>query len=178
MRIRNSNERTCGVHVHALNGKKMKRLLSGVLLSVCCLLSLAQAARQEGTGAMFLLEEIARHRGKVVVLNFFATWCAPCREEIPGLVRLRRQYPTEDLVVLGICLDEDASLVQPFVREYGINYPVKTAGGDIAPMFGVRSVPHNSVYDTDGRLIANAPGFVPEETLRGVINMLLLKRKK
>jgi thiol-disulfide isomerase/thioredoxin len=154
----------------------MKRLLSGVFL-VFCVLSSVRTAPGQGTGAMLLLSEIAQHRGKVVVLNFFATWCAPCREEIPGLVRLRRHYSMDELVVLGISLDEDPSLVQPFVREYGINYPVKTASEDIVLMFGIRSVPHNSVYDTDGRLVANAPGLVVEDTLNGLIDMLL-KRKK
>jgi len=124
-------------------------------------------------GAMLLLSEIDQHKGKVVLLNFFATWCEPCQEEIPGLVRLRRDYPVNKLAVIGISLDEDPSLVAPFVAKYGINYPVKAASGDMVRMFSVRSVPHNTMYDTTGRLVVNQPGLIEEDDFRGVIDQLL-----
>jgi thiol-disulfide isomerase/thioredoxin len=146
-------------------------LLSALLL--CCMTSFARASESPGMGAMLLLSEIDRHKGKVVVLNFFATWCAPCREEIPGLVKLRRRYPVDKVAILGISLDEDPALLSPFVREYGINYPVKIAGADVLRMFNIRSVPHNAIYDLTGRLVANQPGLIAEEDFMNAIDGLL-----
>jgi len=135
--------------------------------------SFARAAESPGMGAMLLLSEIDQHKGKVVVLNFFATWCAPCQEEIPGLVRLRRHYPVDKVAILGISLDEDPALVPPFVGKYGINFPVKMASADVVRMFNIRSVPHNALYDAQGRLVANQPGIIEEEDFKDVIDQLL-----
>lgn len=154
----------------------MKRFLLCFFL-LLCVPGVTARAEPPGMGAMLLLGEIAQHRGKVVLLNFFATWCAPCREEIPGLVNLRRSYPPEKLAILGISLDEDPALLQPFVREQGINYPVKKASEDVLRMFSIRSVPHNTVYDTGGRLVANQPGLVSEEMFKGVIDKLLEQKQ-
>ena len=155
----------------------MKHALILSALWLCCLTSFAGPAESPGMGAMLLLSEIDQHKGKVVVLNFFATWCAPCREEIPGLVRLRRKYPVDKVAILGISLDEDPSLLPAFVGEYGINYPVKTASADVLRMFNIRSVPHNTVYDVTGRLVANHPGLIPEEAFRDVIDQLLEQKQ-
>jgi len=126
---------------------------------------------------MLLLSEIDQHKGKVVVLNFFATWCEPCREEIPGLVNLRRHYPVDKVAILGISLDENPALVPPFVGKYGINYPVKMASADVLRMFNIRSVPHNTVYDVAGRLVANQPGLIAEEDFKDAIDQLLEQKK-
>ena len=155
----------------------MKRLLLLFTLCFCCMPPIAGAAESPGLGAMLLLSEIDQHKGKVVVLNFFATWCAPCREEITGLVKLRRRYPVDKVVILGISLDEDPALVPPFIGKLGINYPVKMASVDVVRMFGVRSVPHNTVYDVAGRLVANEPGLVAEEDFQQAIDWLLERQK-
>jgi thiol-disulfide isomerase/thioredoxin len=155
----------------------MKRLLLLCALWLCCLPSFAGAAESPGMGAMLLLSEIDRHRGKVVVLNFFATWCAPCQEEIPGLVNLRRRYPVDKVAIIGISLDEDPALVPPFVGKYGINFPVKMASLDLMRMFNIRSVPHNAVYDTAGRLVANQPGVIAEGDFQDVIDQLLERKE-
>jgi thiol-disulfide isomerase/thioredoxin len=162
---------------HSMLKKIMKRFLMLSALCLCCMTSFAGAAESSGMGAMFLLSEIDRHKGKVVVLNFFATWCAPCREEIPGLVNLRRRYPVDKVAILGLSLDEDQALVPPFVGKYGINYPVKMASVDILRMFNIRSVPHNTVYDAAGRLVANQPGLIAEEDFKAAIDQLLERKE-
>ena len=155
----------------------MKRFLLLFVLCFCCLPLRAAVAESPGMGAMLLLREIDQHKGKVVVLNFFATWCAPCQEEIPGLVKLRRRYPVDKVVILGISLDEDQTLVPPFIGKYGINYPVKMASMDILRMFSIRSVPHNTVYDVAGRLVANQPGLIAEKDFQEAIDRLLEQKK-
>jgi len=151
----------------------MKRFLMPLVLWFCCMPSFAGATESPGMGAMLLLSEISQHKGKVVVLNFFATWCAPCQEEIPRLVNLRRHYPVDKVTILGISLDEDQALVPPFVGKYGINYPVRMASMDVLRMFKIRSVPHNTVYDVTGRLAVNQPGLIAEEDFKAFIDQLL-----
>jgi len=155
----------------------MKRLVILFTLWLCCMASFAEAAQSPGMGAMLLLSEIDQHRGKVVVLNFFATWCVPCREGIPGLVNLRRRYPVDRVAILGISLDENPDLVPPFIGKYGINYPVKMANADVLRMFNIRSVPHNTIYDPAGRLVANQPGFIAEEDFKAFIDQLLEQKQ-
>jgi len=155
----------------------MKRFLVTAVLCFCCMTPFAGAAESPGMDAMLLLSEIDQHKGKVVVLNFFATWCAPCQEEIPGLVRLRRNYPVGKVAILGISLDEDPALVPPFVGKYGINYPVRMASRDVLRMFNIRSVPHNTVYDATGRLAVNQPGLIAEEDFKDAIDRLLEQKK-
>jgi thiol-disulfide isomerase/thioredoxin len=155
----------------------MKRFALPLALWLCCMASVAEAVESPGMGAMLLLSEIDQHKGKVVVLNFFATWCVPCQDEIPGLVNLRRRYPVDRVAILGISLDEDPALVPPFVGKYGINYPVKMASLDVLRMFNIRSVPHNTVYDVTGRLVANQPGLIAEEDFKKAIDQLLEQKQ-
>ena len=155
----------------------MKRFWLLLALCLCCTVFPARAADSPGMGAMLLLSEIEQHKGKVVVLNFFATWCMPCRAEVPGLVKLRKHYSVDEVAILGISLDENPALVPPFVSEYGINYPVKMASRDVLRMFSIRSVPHNTVYDTMGRLVVNQPGFIAEEDFKRAIDRLLEQKK-
>ena len=155
----------------------MKRFLMPLVLWLCCLPAFAGAAESPAMDVMLLLSEISRHQGKVVVLNFFATWCAPCREEIPGLVNLRRHYPVDKVTILGISVDEEQALLPPFVGKYGINYPVKMASMDVLRMFNIRSVPHNTVYDATGHLAANQPGFITEEDFKAFIDQLLEQKE-
>lgn len=70
--------------------------------------------------------DLARYRGKVVVVNFWATWCAPCVEEMPGFVRLQDKYRDRDVVFVGVALDDPDS-VGPFIQKMGVSYPVLTA---------------------------------------------------
>jgi len=155
----------------------MKRLLMLFALWFCYTASFAGAAQGPGMGAMLLLSEIDQHKGKVVLLNFFATWCVPCREGIPGLVSLRRQYPVDKVAILGISLDENPALVPPFISKYGINYPVKMASGDILRMFSIRSVPHNVIYDPAGCLVINQPGGIAREDFKAFIDQLLEQKQ-
>src|SRR5512135_2308447 len=67
---------------------------------------------------------LSAYRGTVVLLNFWATWCGPCREEIPSLVSLQEKYRNKGLQIIGISLDDDAAPIPAFYRQYKMNYPV------------------------------------------------------
>ena len=95
-------------------------------------------------------------RGKVVLLNFWATWCPPCRKEMPDLQALYDKYKESGLVVLAIS-DEEAGKVQPFVAERKISYPVMLdPGRNVNDLYRVEGIPKTFVYDRDGKMVAQS----------------------
>jgi peroxiredoxin len=98
---------------------------------------------------------LSKLRGKVVVVNFWATWCPPCRKEIPDLEALYERFRDAGLVILAIS-DEKADKVRPFVAEKKMSYPVLLDPGTIHKMFRVEGIPKNFVYDREGKLVAQS----------------------
>jgi peroxiredoxin len=95
-------------------------------------------------------------RGKVVLVNFWATWCPPCRKEMPDLNALYQQFSPQGLVILAIS-DEEASRVNPFVEERKIAYPILLDPGDkVHAAFAVEGIPKSFLYDRQGKLVAQA----------------------
>ncbi len=95
-------------------------------------------------------------RGSVVLVNFWATWCPPCRKEMPDLEALYQRFEDRGLVVLAIS-DEDADKVRPFLAERKITYPVLLdPGRKVNDLFRVEGIPKSFVYDRDGKLVAQA----------------------
>lgn len=99
-------------------------------------------------------------RGRVVLVNFWATWCAPCREEMPALDRLARELAPRGLVVLAVNHQEDAEGVRAFVRELGLGLPVLLdAEGTVAERYRVRGLPTTAFVARDGTLVGVAVGY-------------------
>lgn len=100
-------------------------------------------------------------RGKVTLINFWATWCGPCRLEIPDLVRLQERYP-EHLQVIGVSIDEGpVDAVRRFAQEYRINYPIVMTTPEINRQFpGVHAIPTSFIVDTDARIVQSHIGLV------------------
>jgi peroxiredoxin len=95
-------------------------------------------------------------RGKVVLVNFWATWCPPCRKEMPDLEALYGRFRSQGLVVLGIS-DEEAAKVEPFIRERKVSFPVLLdPGRKVNDLFVVQGIPKNFVYDRQGKLVAQS----------------------
>ena len=95
-------------------------------------------------------------RGKVVLVNFWATWCPPCRKEVPDLEALYEQFAPQGLVILGIS-DEKAAKVKPFIRDRKVTFPVLLdPGRKVNGMFVVEGIPKSFVYDRDGKLVAQS----------------------
>jgi peroxiredoxin len=99
---------------------------------------------------------ISELRGKVVLVNFWATWCPPCRKEMPDLETLYGRLGAKGLVVLGIS-DEEADKVEPFIRERKLSFPVLLdPGRKVNEMFVVEGIPRSFVSDREGKLVAQS----------------------
>jgi peroxiredoxin len=102
---------------------------------------------------------LADHLGRVVLVNFWATWCPPCREEMPAMERLYRQHRDRGFVVLAVSVDADPSVVPAYIKDNGFTFLV---GSDpemsLAGAYGVRALPSSFVVDRQGRVAAMAVG--------------------
>ena len=120
----------------------------------------------ELNGKTWTLKEL---RGKVVVVNFWATWCPPCRREMPDLETLYKQFKDQGLVILAIS-DEDGSKVRPFVAEQKVTYPILLdPGRKVNELFQIEGIPKTFVYDRGGKLVAQS---IDMRTRRQFLEML------
>jgi len=123
------------------------------------------------------VQGLSQWRGRVLVINFWATWCAPCREEIPVFVRMQERHGPKGLQFVGIAIDRPEQ-VAAFAREFGINYPVLLGGLDTMELMrqtGNRPgvLPFTLVLDRSGRITSQTLGEIKEVKLENVIQPLL-----
>lgn len=117
---------------------------------------------------------LADHRGQVVLLNFWATWCPPCRRETPGLVRLAKSYSPNQLAVLGISMDDEGlDRVRQFVSQFKIPYAIAVPGNDFLPTSSLEALPTTLLIDKQRRLAKTYEGAVSESTFRADVDALL-----
>ena len=115
-------------------------------------------------------------RGQVLVVNFWATWCAPCREEIPMFVRLQERHGARGLQFVGIAFDQPDRMAE-FAREFRVNYPLLLGGLDTMELLreaGNRAgvLPYTLVIDRQGRVVSREPGGLKEARLEGLVQPL------
>ena len=124
----------------------------------------------ENNGEIWNLQD---KRGKVVVINYWATWCPPCRFEMPGLVNLANETKAKGVEFIGVTVDDDLSRVPPFIEKYQISFPIMLPGND--PNIGNEGMklPTTFLYDKNGKLAKKYTGIVLESTLRSDIGDLL-----
>ncbi|MCK5404282.1 MAG: TlpA family protein disulfide reductase [Desulfobulbaceae bacterium] len=114
------------------------------------------------------------YRGKIVLVNFWATSCRPCRLEIPALMRLQEQFGPQGFSVIGISMDRSMSRVSNFVERKQINYPVVMGDSKVAKDFGgIFGVPVSFLFDRAGNLIQSYPGLVDHKVFERDINALM-----
>jgi peroxiredoxin len=119
------------------------------------------------------------YRGHVLILDFFATWCQPCRQSIPHLVEMNRKYGKQGLQILGLSVDEDGErVVKTFTDEFRVSYPLALAGDATTTAFGVRSVPIMYLIDKKGKIIEVYRGYSSEmaRSLEQTIKRLLAEK--
>ena len=122
-------------------------------------------------------QALAQWRGKVVVVNFWATWCAPCREEIPLLVKLQTKYREGGLQLVGIAIDQPDK-VRPYAKEMGMNFPILIGGVDaidLTKTLGNRVgvLPFTVVVGRDGTVASREVGILKEARIEAILAPLL-----
>jgi cytochrome c biogenesis protein CcmG/thiol:disulfide interchange protein DsbE len=162
--------------MNRFNGR-MVAAAAGVM-AVC---ALAGCARQRPTPDFALKDatgqtvQLSDYHGKVVLLNFWATWCAPCKVEIPWFMEFQREYKDRDLVVLGVSMDEDGwDSVRPYMKEHTFNYRIVIGNDDVGKLFGeIDDLPTTFLIDRGGHIAQKHVGLVSKNDYQNEIAALL-----
>lgn len=121
--------------------------------------------------------KLSDYKGKVVIIDFWATWCPPCRKGIPDLISIQNDHK-KNVVIIGISLDAEKTIkdVPGFVKNYGINYPIVYGDEKVVAAYGgIQSIPTAFVIDRKGNVVDRHIGLVSKETYTNKIKELLKK---
>jgi peroxiredoxin len=169
---------------HLLGPRLLTGLVAAMLLTAATVPNLASDAKPiaGATAPAWSLKDVdgktvssADYKGKVVLLDFWATWCPPCKAEIPGFVAMQKAYGEQGLVVVGVSLDEEgARVLKPFMQQFGIIYPVVLGDAKTAQAFGgVRSIPTTFIISREGKIVGQHVGFADKAEFEKAILPLL-----
>jgi thiol-disulfide isomerase/thioredoxin len=120
--------------------------------------------------------KLSSFKGKVVLINFWATWCSPCKIEIPGFIELQGKYQEKGLVILGISIDDPIEKLPPFAQEFKMNYVVLVGRDreDVQNAYGpIYGVPTSYLIGRDGKICARHIGFATKEQFEKEIRAML-----
>jgi len=122
--------------------------------------------------------KLSDHKGKIVIIDFWATWCPPCRKGIPDLIDIQKRYD-KNLVIIGISLDtETKDDVVPFINKIGINYPVAYGNMEVVQAYGnIQAIPTSFIVDQKGNIVDTHVGLVDKSVYVNKIEELLKKKK-
>jgi thiol-disulfide isomerase/thioredoxin len=168
-------------------------LMSPKLLSLCCALLLVgavashSAPKKESPADLNLVDlggkkvHLKDYRAKIVVLNFWATWCAPCRDEMPMFVEIEKEWEPKGVVFIGASLDDKKTIknIPDFIEKYRIDFPVWTGatGDDLARLRMGEAVPDTAFLDADGVILSRIQGEIKKTELVERLEWLTGDRK-
>ncbi len=127
---------------------------------------------RDGNGKTYSLSDF---KGKMVIIDFWATWCPPCKKEIPDFIDLYSKFHDKGLEILGISVDQGGWMVtNEFATSHGMNYPVMMANRDVVYQYGgISSIPTTYIIDQKGRIAAQFTGYQPREVWEAQIVKIL-----
>lgn len=119
--------------------------------------------------------KLSNFRGRVTLVNFWATWCAPCRLEMPALVALRTAYRTRGFEIVGVAMDDgDRAKVEAFVHDMNVGYPIVLKDASVGDAYGgVRFLPQSFLLDRDGKVLAHIVGMRDKDAFEAEIRRVL-----
>jgi peroxiredoxin len=123
------------------------------------------------------IRKMSEWDGKVLLVNFWATWCPPCKKEIPAFMELQEEYSSKGFQVIGLAIDDEES-VKDYADTMGMNYPIMAAeltAMEIARLYGnrVNALPFSAFVGRDGKISLTKPGEISKEDAEEIINKLL-----
>lgn len=119
--------------------------------------------------------QLSQMKGKVVLLNFWATWCGPCRKEIPDFLEVYKEYKSKGFEIIGVSLDDEGwTVVNPFARKFKINYPIVLGDGKLVRAYGsFEFIPTTFLIDKQGTIVHTFTGLITKADLERRIKDIL-----
>ena len=156
--------------------KKLLVLFFGVLLVSC---SATEKSNSKKAPDFFLKTtdnntvKLSDYKGRIVILNFFATWCPPCRMEIPDFVEFYKENKEKGVVIIGIAVGSKLEDVKKMIKEFKINYPVCISDGKVEKEYGgIRFVPTSFIIDKNGNIYKKQIGMMSKGQLEEILEKL------
>ena len=169
-----------------MNNDRIRIALLFILIAAVSLASACSSGNEKSAGGskpapQFTLSSLDGKRvamkdlsNKVVVIDFWATWCGPCREEIPHLNKLYSDFKGQGLEIVGISMDDGPDVVKDFAREFRMEYPLVMGSDELAEQFGgILGLPTTFIIDRKGNIVKRFVGLPPAEELSRVVRELL-----
>lgn len=122
------------------------------------------------TGQKFRLSD---YKGKVVLLNVWATWCGPCRMEIPDLIEVQKKYESRGFTIVGLSDDDDIAAPKAFAAQNGMTYPVLLTPHIAREFFQIKAIPSTFLIDKEGKVVWGTVGLITKDQVSGEIEKLL-----
>ena len=120
--------------------------------------------------------QLSTYKGRVVLLNFWATWCEGCLMEMPWFMDFQKNYESRGLTVIGISMDDDGwKSVKPYITEKHVNYPVVIGNQNLGKLYGLNSMPMTLLIDRNGKIAASYTGVVDKDLCDTQLNQLMNK---
>jgi thiol-disulfide isomerase/thioredoxin len=155
---------------------------AGIVLAIALLTAPAAPGQGKEAAPNFKLKnaagkavELSKLNGKLVVVNFWATWCGPCRAEIPGMLDVYEKYRGKGLEIVGISVDQDGwDVITPFVKKLNITYPVVLGNGEVTDAYGgIDAIPTTFFVDRNGRVLQRHVGYMSKDDFEKAVRSFL-----